>query len=71
MLRSRAWRPPRQALGRLEDELERGGLSARGCDRVLKLAWTLADLAGLAGPGAAEVAEAIWLRTGRAAVTTA
>ncbi|MDQ1743882.1 MAG: magnesium chelatase family protein [Pseudonocardiales bacterium] len=39
VLRSRAWRPPRQALSRLEDELERGGLSARGCDRVLKLYW--------------------------------
>ncbi|MBV9821904.1 MAG: YifB family Mg chelatase-like AAA ATPase, partial [Actinobacteria bacterium] len=67
MLRSQAWRPPRQALGRLDAELERGGLSARGCDRVLRLSWTLADLAGITAPGAAEVAEAIWLRTGRAA----
>ena len=71
VLRSRAWRPPRQALGRLDAELDRGGLSARGCDRVLRLCWTLADLAGLDGPGSAEVAEAIWLRTGRAAVMSA
>ncbi len=71
VLRSRAWRPPRQALGRLDAELDRGGLSARGCDRVLRLCWTLADLAGLDGPGPAEVAEAIWLRTGRAAVLSA
>ena len=68
VLRSRGWRPPRQALARLDAEIERGGLSARGCDRVLKLSWTLADLAGLDSPGSAEVAEAIWLRTGRAAV---
>ena len=34
------------ALAALDDELERGRLSARGCDRVLKLAWTLADLGG-------------------------
>jgi len=71
VLRSRPWRPPRQALGRLDAELERGGLSARGCDRVLRLCWTLSDLAGCDSPGSAEVAEAIWLRTGRAAVMTA
>ncbi len=70
VLRSRGWRPPRPALARLDAEIERGGLSARGCDRVLKLSWTLADLAGLASPGSAEVSEAIWLRTGRAAVTS-
>jgi magnesium chelatase family protein len=71
VLRSRGWRPPRVALAQLDSEIERGGLSARGCDRVLKLSWTLADLAGLASPGAAEVSEAIWLRTGRAAVMSA
>ncbi|MEO7261382.1 MAG: YifB family Mg chelatase-like AAA ATPase [Jatrophihabitantaceae bacterium] len=70
VLRSRGWRPPRSALARLDAEIERGGLSARGCDRVLKLSWTLCDLAGLASPGSAEVSEAIWLRTGRAAVTS-
>ena len=66
-----AWRPPRQALARLDAEIDRGGLSARGCDRVLRLSWTLADLAGLDSPGSAEVSEAIWLRTGRAAVMSA
>jgi magnesium chelatase family protein len=65
VLRSRRWRPDRSALGLLDEELERGWLSARGCDRVLKLAWTLADLAGRPAPGRSEVAEAIGLRTGR------
>ncbi|MDT0259956.1 YifB family Mg chelatase-like AAA ATPase [Jatrophihabitans lederbergiae] len=66
VLRSRAWRPPRAALARLDEEVELGRLSARGCDRVLKLAWTLSDLAGTSSPGLAEVSEAVWLRTGRA-----
>ena len=48
----------------LDYELERGGLSARGCDRVLKLAWTLTDLRGSTAPGIDEVSEAITLRTG-------
>jgi magnesium chelatase family protein len=65
VLRSRRWRPGRVALNRLDDELDLGNLSARGCDRVLKLSWTLADLAGSAVPGPAEVSEAIELRTGR------
>ncbi|MDQ2837677.1 MAG: YifB family Mg chelatase-like AAA ATPase [Actinomycetota bacterium] len=68
VLRSSAWRPERSALKWLDDELELGGLSARGCDRVLKLAWTIADLGGLPAPGAPEVCEAIGLRTGREAV---
>ena len=70
-LRSRRWRPPRAALNRLDDELELGGLSARGCDRVLRLAWTIADLGGRASPGLAEVDEAVSLRTGRSAVVVA
>ena len=71
VLRSRRWRPGRPALALLDEELERGGLSARGCDRVLKLAWTLADLAGREAPGAAEVAEAVGLRTGRGVAVAA
>ncbi|HEX4726233.1 MAG TPA: YifB family Mg chelatase-like AAA ATPase [Jatrophihabitans sp.] len=66
LLRSARWRPERIALNRLDDELQTGSLSARGCDRVLRLAWTLGDLAGRDRPGPAEVAEAIGLRTGRA-----
>jgi magnesium chelatase family protein len=71
VLRRRPWRPSRVALEPLDTELELGGLSARGCDRVLKLAWTLADLAGRSSPSVAEIKEALWLRTGRALVTPA
>jgi magnesium chelatase family protein len=71
VLRSSTWRLGRDALNRLDDELERGSLSARGCERVLKLAWTIADLAGAGRPGAAEVSEAIGLRTGRAIASAA
>ena len=47
----------------LMDALDRGDLSLRGVDRVLRLAWTLADLAGEQRPGAAELGTALSLRT--------
>jgi hypothetical protein len=40
----------------------RGRLTLRGYDRVLRIAWTLADLRDLGQPGADEVAEAVGLR---------
>lgn len=46
----------------LESAAARFGMSGRSCDGVLKVARTLADLAGSAAPGAAEVAEALRLR---------
>jgi magnesium chelatase family protein len=48
----------------VETHLHRGRLSARGLDRVLRLSWTLADLRGITVPGADEVAEALFFRTG-------
>ena len=47
----------------LERALDSGVLSLRGVDRVLRVAWTLADLAGLQGPGDAEIGQALLLRT--------
>lgn len=44
--------------------LELGGITMRGYDRVLKVAWTLADLAGAARPGAEHVGRAAFFKTG-------
>ncbi|MFD1504205.1 YifB family Mg chelatase-like AAA ATPase [Georgenia yuyongxinii] len=47
----------------LERALDRGSLSMRGVDRVLRVAWTLADLEGRTRPSEADVGTAIGLRT--------
>ncbi|MFD7893911.1 YifB family Mg chelatase-like AAA ATPase [Streptomyces sp. NPDC059743] len=61
------------ALAAAERDLERGLLTARGLDRVLRVAWTVADLAGHGRPEARDVALALELRTGiaRGAVVAA
>lgn len=46
----------------LERAMELQTLTARGYDRVLRVAWTLADLAGLERPGADEIGQALLLR---------
>jgi magnesium chelatase family protein len=66
MLRDR-WRVPRSALALAERALERGALTARGFDRVQRVAWTLADLAGRTVPGPEEIGEALGMRLHRAA----
>lgn len=50
------------ALRPLNRALVHGVLSARGVDRCLRLAWTVADLEGAAVPDEAHVAEAMVLR---------
>ncbi|MEU0598761.1 YifB family Mg chelatase-like AAA ATPase [Streptomyces sp. NPDC006393] len=62
-LRSR-WHAAAGALDEAERNLERGVLTARGLDRVLRVAWTVADLAGHDRPDASDVALALQLRTG-------
>ncbi|GLX51941.1 hypothetical protein Shyhy01_48910 [Streptomyces hygroscopicus subsp. hygroscopicus] len=52
------------AMDEAERSLERGALTARGLDRVLRVAWTVADLVGHARPDATDVALALHLRTG-------
>ncbi len=65
VLRSEPWRLPLRATRELDGYLQQGKLSARGYDRVLRLAWTLADLAERVAPEAADVAEALYFRTGQ------
>ncbi|MEV0320594.1 YifB family Mg chelatase-like AAA ATPase [Streptomyces sp. NPDC050658] len=62
-LRTR-WPAEPGALDAAEVDLERGFLTARGLDRVLRVAWTVADLAGRDRPSAQDVALALQLRTG-------
>ncbi len=56
------WRPERGATVALDRRLDRGSISLRGYDRVLRVAWTISDLAGLPRPGYAQVEEAARLR---------
>ncbi|HEY0871188.1 MAG TPA: ATP-binding protein, partial [Acidothermaceae bacterium] len=58
------WAPARTALVAAERALDAGRLSARGLDRVLRVAWTLADLADRTRPTADDIDEALYLRTG-------
>jgi magnesium chelatase family protein len=58
----RRFRPAEGALAPLAERLSRRSLSARGVDRVLRVSWTVADLAGVDLPGPNEVAVALALR---------
>ncbi|GFH35462.1 YifB family Mg chelatase-like AAA ATPase [Streptomyces pacificus] len=62
-LRTR-WHTVPGALAAAERDMERGLLTARGMDRVLRVAWTVADLAGRDRPRACDVDLALQLRTG-------
>ncbi|MBX6386595.1 MAG: YifB family Mg chelatase-like AAA ATPase [Microbispora sp.] len=59
----REFRPSDAAMAPLHRGLDVGTLSARGLDRVLRISWTLADLAGKDRPGRTETsaALALWL----------
>jgi magnesium chelatase family protein len=49
----------------VDDQLWEGQLTRRGVSRVHRLAWTVADLAGVEQPGEAEAEVALRLRSGR------
>ncbi len=52
------------ATAALNRALERGGITMRGFDRVLKVAWSIADLAGASVPGRDHIGQALYLRKG-------
>lgn len=56
------WPLAAEALAGAEQALHSGVLTARGLDRVLRVAWTLADLAGRGRPGRTEVDTALGFR---------
>jgi len=58
------WRLSRAITGAAARAVDSGELSARGYDRVLRIAWTLADLAGRSAPDPGDVNEALELRRG-------
>lgn len=63
-LRARPWRLPAAVTAPLRARLDNGSLSARGFDRILRVAWTIADLDGRDRPDAGDVSEAVQLRMG-------
>ena len=62
----RRWPIPRSATGAVESALDAGQITARGYARVLRVAWTLADLQGVGTPLKAQVNQALGYRTGLA-----
>ena len=62
----RHYAPAPGALAPLERAMDLGEISARGIDRVIRLSWTVADLAGVARPAVAEVSYALGLWLGAA-----
>ena len=58
------YRPERIAMNFLHDELDKERLTARGLHKVIRLSWTLADLAGRELPTLSDVTQAFSLREG-------
>ncbi|MBG6053695.1 magnesium chelatase family protein [Salinibacterium sp. CAN_S4] len=61
-LRSRATRLGLSTTTDIDRALERGGITMRGYDRILRLAWTICDLDGAVVPTAGHVGQALFLR---------
>jgi magnesium chelatase family protein len=58
------YKPERSAMNFLHDELDKERLTARGLHKIIRLAWTLADLNGNPIPQLADVKRAYQLREG-------
>ena len=63
-LRGAGYRLPRAVTSAIDESLQRGGITLRGYDRALRLAWSLADLDGTTTPNADHVGRALYLRKG-------
>ncbi len=62
----RSFRPAAGALAPLERAMDLGQISARGADRIIRMSWTLADLAGVDRPRGEQIsyALALWMGVG-------
>jgi magnesium chelatase family protein len=58
----RRWPLPADTTRAIGEALRLGAISARGADRVLRVAWTLSDLEGRPAPGPADVRTALTFR---------
>ncbi|MGN8025667.1 YifB family Mg chelatase-like AAA ATPase [Microbacterium sp. 22242] len=63
-LRQGEHRLPAAARAPLDRALQRGALTLRGYDRVLRIAWSVADLAGAETPALEHVGRALYLKKG-------
>jgi magnesium chelatase family protein len=61
-LRRGPWRLPRAVTVDIDAALDRGHLTLRGYDRVLRVSWTVADLAGRSSPTRGDLGTALTLR---------
>jgi magnesium chelatase family protein len=66
-LREHAGALPRGATAVLDRALERGAITMRGYDRSLRVAWSLADIAGVDRPNPEHIGMALYLRKGAGA----
>jgi magnesium chelatase family protein len=64
VLRNPPFQLPRAATVELAKLVDIGTLSARGYDRVLRVAWTMVDRDGRTVPNKSDVDEALQMRTG-------
>ncbi|MFV0461924.1 MAG: YifB family Mg chelatase-like AAA ATPase [Nostocoides sp.] len=67
VLREQRWRPPAAAVSDLNRALDHGQLTLRGYDRVMRLAWSIADRQGHTVPGRDDLGTALMMRLEQAA----
>lgn len=67
ILRRPPWRLPQEITAPLDRALGRGDLTLRGYDRVLRVAWTSADLRGRSVPHSGDISRALMGRIGASA----
>ncbi|GGM82498.1 ATP-binding protein [Dactylosporangium sucinum] len=63
LIRQHRMRLPRPVLRPLVQAVDRGRMSARGFERCVRVAWTMADLDGRTVPDAGDVTEALQMRS--------